>query len=113
MEHACLRRAAFDCCPLKLMGEHNVAPEFSEQDLQLYTHALLADLRALQFMIENDRFEQDVRRIGAEQELFLIDRNLHPAPVAVAVLDHAKDPRLTTEIARFNLEANLSPQLLT
>jgi len=32
--------------------------------------ALLEDLRALEFMIENGRFETDVTRIGAEQEMF-------------------------------------------
>ena len=48
-------------------------------------------------------------RIGAEQEMFLIDRYLRPAPVSLEVLKQANDARLTTEIARFNLEANLTP----
>lgn len=95
------------------MGEHQVEQDTLESDLQAYTRALLDDLRALQFMIENDRFERGVRRVGAEQEMFFIDRNLRPAPVAIGVLDYAKDARLTTEIARFNLEANLTPQLLS
>src|SRR5205085_2236112 len=42
-------------------------------------------------------------------EMFLVDRNLNPAPLAYEILSRAKDPRLTTEIARFNLEANLTP----
>jgi CBS domain-containing protein len=75
--------------------------------------ALLEDLRALAFMLEDDRVESGVRRIGAEQEMFLIDRYLRPAPVSVEVLEQVADPRLTTEIARFNLEANLSPLELT
>jgi CBS domain-containing protein/gamma-glutamylcysteine synthetase len=95
------------------MGEHDVAQEFDEKKLQNFTKALLEDLRALAFMIENDRFESGVRRIGAEQEMFLVDKNLRPAPVAAEVLERSRDPRLTTEIARFNLEANLTPQLLT
>jgi CBS domain-containing protein len=41
--------------------------------------------------------------------MFLIDRYMRPAPVSLEVLKHANDPRLTTEIARFNLEANLTP----
>jgi CBS domain-containing protein/gamma-glutamyl:cysteine ligase YbdK (ATP-grasp superfamily) len=45
--------------------------------------------------------------------MFLVDENLRPAPVSVEVLEHAKDPRLTTEIARFNLEANLTPLSLS
>ncbi|HEU4768710.1 MAG TPA: CBS domain-containing protein, partial [Pyrinomonadaceae bacterium] len=39
----------------------------------------------------------------------LIDHYLLPAPVSLEVLKHTNDPRLTTEIARFNLEANLTP----
>src|SRR5690349_12435097 len=41
--------------------------------------------------------------------MFLLDRHLRPAPVSLEVLKHANDARLTTEIARFNLEANLTP----
>lgn len=91
------------------MGEHNVEQELDEQKLRDFTQALLADLRALAFMLEDGRIESGVRRIGAEQEMFLVDRYLQPSPVALELLARANDPRLTTEIAKFNLEANLSP----
>src|SRR4030095_47309 len=51
--------------------------------------------------------------MGAEQEMFLVDRHMRPAPIALEVLSRANDPRLTTEIALFNLEANLTPIDLT
>ena len=95
------------------MGEHTVEQELDEKKSQAFMKALLEDLRALEFMIETNRFETGVTRIGAEQEMFLVDRNLRPAPISVEVLERAKDPRLTTEIARFNLEANLTPLPLT
>jgi CBS domain-containing protein len=95
------------------MGEHNVEQQFDEKMSQAYMKALLEDLRALEFMIETGRFEAGVTRIGAEQEMFLVDRNLRPAAISLEVLDRAKDSRLTTEIARFNLEANLTPLPLT
>ena len=91
------------------MGEHNVEQHVDEKKAQAFMKALLEDLRALAFMLEDGRVESGVTRIGAEQELFLIDRYLRPAPVSHAVLKQANDPRLTTEIARFNLEANLTP----
>src|ERR1051325_4174754 len=91
------------------MGEHNVEQQVDEQKAQAFIKALLEDLSALAWMLENDRIESGVTRIGAEQEMFLIDRHLRPAPVSLEVLNHANDARLTTEIARFNLEANLSP----
>lgn len=95
------------------MGEHNVEQQADEKKAQVFMKALLEDLRALAFMLENGRIESGIRRIGAEQEMFLIDRYLRPAPVSLEVLEQAGDPRLTTEIARFNLEANLTPLDLT
>jgi CBS domain-containing protein/gamma-glutamyl:cysteine ligase YbdK (ATP-grasp superfamily) len=91
------------------MGEHTVEQHVDEKKAQAFMKALLEDLRALAFMLEDDRIESGVMRIGAEQEMFLIDRYLRPAPVSLEVLKHANDARLTTEIARFNLEANLTP----
>jgi CBS domain-containing protein/gamma-glutamylcysteine synthetase len=91
------------------MGEHTVEHESDERSLGVFMKALLADLRALERMLETGQFESGVRRIGAEQEMFLVDREMRPAPVAVEVLKRVNDPRLTTEIARFNLEANLTP----
>jgi CBS domain-containing protein len=91
------------------MGEHRVEEHVNEQKAQAFMKALLEDLRALAFMLDDKRVESGVTRIGAEQEMFLIDRYLRPAPVSLEVLKDANDSRLTTEIARFNLEANLSP----
>ena len=95
------------------MGEHDVEQELDEQKLQAFMKALLDDLRALDYMLDNDLIETGVRRIGAEQEMFLVDDSLRPAPVSMQVLEHAGDPRLTTEIAKFNLEANLTPLTLS
>src|SRR5262245_6812381 len=91
------------------MGEHNVEQNVDQKKSQAFMKALLEDLRALAFMLEDGRVESDVTRVGAEQEMFLIDRYLRPAPASLEVLQQANDARLTTEIARFNLEANLTP----
>jgi len=64
-------------------------------------------------MIQTGLLESGVKRIGAEQEMFLIDNNFRPAPLSLEILNQAQDPRLTTEIARFNLEANLTPLSLS
>jgi CBS domain-containing protein len=91
------------------MGEHQVEQHVDETKAQAFMKALLEDLRALAFMLADGRVETGVTRIGAEQEMFLIDRYLRPAPISLEVLKQANDGRLTTEIARFNLEANLTP----
>ncbi len=92
-----------------IMGEHQVEQHGDETKAQVFMKALLEDLRALAFMLGAGHVETGVTRIGAEQEMFLIDRYLRPAPVSLEVLKQANDARLTTEIARFNLEANLTP----
>ena len=91
------------------MGEHDIDLKQDARNLRAYMKALLNDLSALEYMLEHGLIESGVRRIGAEQEMFLVDQNLHPATVAQEVIERAGDARLTTEIARFNLEANLTP----
>src|SRR5215813_5760586 len=95
------------------MGQHDVVQQVDERKAQVFMKALLEDLRALAFMLEDGRVEGGINRIGAEQEMFLIDSDLRPAPVSLNVLEQANDARLTTEIARFNLEVNLTPLALT
>jgi hypothetical protein len=95
------------------MGEHHVQQNVDEKKSQAFMRALLEDLRALAFMLQDGRLENGVTRIGAEQEMFLVDHYFRPAPVSLPTLEQANDSRLTTEIARFNLEANLTPLELT
>ncbi len=78
--------------------------------MRAFTLAVLNDLQAFQMMLDADLFEEDVKRIGAEQEMFLVDSAMRPAGIAVEVIEEAGDPRLTTEIGKFNLEANLTPR---
>jgi CBS domain-containing protein len=92
------------------MGEQNIATSDDDQ-LRQFMKRLLDDVVALEKMLDSDRFETGVRRVGAEQEMFLVDRSLRPASVVMEVLERAQDTRLTTELARFNLEANLTPQV--
>ena len=91
------------------MGEHETSETPDSEQQRDFVRALLDDLAALELMIEDDQIEEGVRRIGAEQEIFLVDEGCEPAPRAVAVLEHLNDPIFTTELASFNLEANLPP----
>lgn len=76
---------------------------------QQFTDHLLRDLEVLETMLEEDLFEKDVTRIGAEQEFCLIKYSLRPAMKAMEMLHHLNDDHFTTELARFNLELNLDP----
>ena len=79
------------------------------EELREFMKLLLRDLRALEQMLEEDLLETGVRRIGAEQELFLIDRAFKPSMKALEVLDAIDDPHFTTELGKFNIEYNLDP----
>ncbi len=94
------------------MGEQRITESTGEVELRAFTRALLDDVRALEHLLSSGQFETGTRRIGAEQEGFLVDARMRPACVAERVIEEAGDPRLTTELARFNIEANLSPRVL-
>src|SRR4051794_30552818 len=91
------------------MGDKNVSMESDESRLRQFTKAVLNDLQALEKMLAEGQMETDGLRIGAEQEMFLVDSAMRPAPLVLEVLENANDERLTTEIGRFNIEANLTP----
>ncbi|MFV2073371.1 MAG: CBS domain-containing protein [Thermoanaerobaculales bacterium] len=91
------------------MGEQDVRKRSEAEEIRVFLKHLLKDVRAFEKMLENNLFESDVRRIGAEQELFLVDDAWRPAPLATEVLEAVDDPHFTTELARFNLEFNLDP----
>ena len=78
------------------MGNHEVHTAIDQAKLQAFMKALLDDLRALAFIMEAGKVESGVRRVGAEQEMFLVDREMRPAPLALDVLRRAKDQRLTS-----------------
>ncbi len=97
------------------MGEQKVTLLSTEQEMQRFMYNLLNDIRALQYMIDNDWFEKDITRIGAEQEMCIVHKdNYRPALVAMEALEKLKDyPWVETELAKFNLEISLTPRVFT
>ncbi|MEM7512155.1 MAG: CBS domain-containing protein, partial [Bacteroidota bacterium] len=99
------------------MGEQNVKILTQDKnEMQRFVRRLLRDVQALEHMIEHDWFETGVVRIGAEQEMCLVDDCFKPASRATEVMDKftgGVPDWLATELARFNLEINLSPRLFT
>jgi len=94
------------------MGEQNVKLNDDESTHQAFMKSLLTEVNALERMLDTGLIESGVRRIGAEQEMFLIDRAHKPALKAMEILDIIGDDRFTHELGLFNLEANLSPRKL-
>jgi CBS domain-containing protein len=89
-----------------ISGEHRGPAE-----MRAFTKALLRDLQAFDTMLAEGLFETGVRRIGAEQEMFLVNEAWHAACVAEEILEQVEGP-FTPELALYNLEANVEPRML-
>lgn len=76
---------------------------------QSFMDSVLDDLRALRQMLEQGKIESGPTRIGVEQELFLVDDSWQPAPVGPEILEDNRNPNVTPELGRFNLEINFDP----
>jgi len=96
------------------MGEQRVSSLQDKKQKAKFLKALLDDVQALEYMLNNGWFEDDVQRIGAEQEMVVVDKNFYkPAPVGVDVIEklQKKHDWIETELAKFNIETNLKPRL--
>lgn len=91
------------------MGLQHVTEPADPAQMRTFVRALLEDIHALERMLGEGRFERGVRRIGAEQEMFLVDRSYRPRAAVLEVLEHLEGGPFTTELAQFNLETNMPP----
>jgi CBS domain-containing protein len=92
------------------MGEQNIEEFADEATRQAFMQSLLEEVRALEAMLDKGMVESGVSRIGAEQEMFLVNKAQKPALTALDVLKELDDERFTHELGLFNIEANLSVQ---
>jgi len=76
-----------------------------------FIRALLQDILAMSQMLDNSLFEDDITRIGAEQELVIVDKEtLKAQPIAPAIISNKGNRDwLVPELSKYNLEINLPP----
>jgi len=91
------------------MGDLDVYVVENKDQRKKFVSAILKDMKALEIMLEKGMFESGITRIGAEQEFCFVDKNLRPSLIGLEILQELKDDHFTTELAKFNLEANLDP----
>lgn len=94
------------------LTDKTTAGELEGPERARYVRALLTDLRALERMLAEGTFERGVSMIGAEQEMFLVDRAFNASSTALELIEKVADPHFTTELGLFNLEMNADPQRL-
>ncbi len=95
------------------MGEQKVSLVNDQKQMQKFVKSLLNDVTALEYMLDNDWFESDVVRLGAEQEMVMVDKTtFKPSLVAMEALEKMEEyPWVETELAKFNLETNIEPRV--
>jgi CBS domain-containing protein/gamma-glutamyl:cysteine ligase YbdK (ATP-grasp superfamily) len=91
------------------MGAMDVFVVENKEQRKQFVTSILRDMKALELMLERDMFDCETTRIGAEQEFCFVDKYLRPSMVGLELLKELDDEHFTTELAKFNLEANLDP----
>lgn len=91
------------------MGDLNVTAVRSREEQQQFVRYLIKDIQAMERMLKEDWFEKDPIRIGAEQEMCLVDKHMKPLHLNLEALESIGSDDFTSELANFNLEANLKP----
>jgi CBS domain-containing protein len=74
----------------------------------VFTSHLLSDIQAMEWMLSQGLFEKGHQRIGAEQEIALVNAVGRPSMNGPELLEELPG-QFTTEIGQFNLELNLDP----
>ncbi|GAA0832234.1 glutamate--cysteine ligase [Streptosporangium amethystogenes subsp. fukuiense] len=91
------------------MGQKVDKDRYSEAEFLRFGERLAEQLGALREVLARPGFGDGPVTIGAELEMFLVTPEGRPLPRNQEVRAVAADDRLTLELGRFNLEANLTP----
>ena len=92
------------------MGLSVHTAEFTARDFENFSQKVRDDLMALKQILSNPGFGEGEASVGAELELYIVDKERNALPVNTEITEKLNDPLLTVELNRFNLEYNLSPQ---
>jgi hypothetical protein len=94
------------------MGVEIDRDEFTEAEFERFAERLQACLVGLRELLARPGFGKGPATLGAELELCLVDAAARPLLANLDVLADCRDPRVTTELCRFNLEVSTHPQPL-
>ncbi len=69
------------------MGEQNVNRLGDNDARSIFIQHLIKDVEALELMLQKNLIEDDIVRIGAEQEFCLVDQNWRPTNNSDLILE--------------------------
>ncbi len=94
------------------MGTEVSAASFSREQRQKYREKVRLSLDVFERMLAHSQFEFDRQMTGMEIELNLVDPDYRPKLDNATVLASIENPEFQTELARYNIEFNVSPRTL-
>src|SRR6476660_2622441 len=94
------------------MGEEVTAQSYTREQRQQYREKVRQNLDVFERMLSQSRFEFERPMTGMEIELNLVDDDYLPRFANAEVLEEIADPGYQTELARYNIELNVTPRPL-
>jgi len=91
------------------MGQSIDRTTFTDEDRHRFRRRLDESLEALGALLARPGFGKGEPTLGAELELCIVDGRSRALPIAKRLRDEIGDERLTLEINRYDIEANLTP----
>jgi gamma-glutamyl:cysteine ligase YbdK (ATP-grasp superfamily) len=91
------------------MGRDIEEREYSAKDYEKFNRTIHDQVDILKDIIKQPNFGKETLCIGAELEIYLMDKNSNVNPVNKELLALLDDDQFQTELNKFNLELNLSP----
>lgn len=94
------------------MGQEIADSRFTREDFRAFQERLEQETRLLESWFRDGVLHSDDQVGGLELEAWLVDRNARPAAINERFLEGMQDPLVVPELARFNVEINVAPQVL-
>jgi gamma-glutamyl:cysteine ligase YbdK (ATP-grasp superfamily) len=94
------------------MGTEVSAASFSREQRQQYREKVRLSLDVFERMLAHAKFDFDREMTGMEIELNLVDSSYRPKLDNAVVLEAIANHEFQTELARYNIEFNVSPRTL-
>jgi len=91
------------------MGRDIVEKEYYAKDYERFNQRIHDQVDILKEISRRPTFGTDDLCMGAEVEVYLMNKEGNISPVNLQLLDMLKDEQFQTELNQFNLEINLSP----
>lgn len=91
------------------MDKHTLQPIKTREQHKTFEKSVLEDIEALKYMLRNDWFENDIQRIGSEQEMHIVNELCRPVLIGSDIVSELNRADVVEEYAQFNLEINSDP----